>query len=407
MSSESSQTEFEFGKLRESIEREFGPSLAMEFLIEHGEKLTRVIVGSIRTDLLYSILKIARNHSETVRIHSIDSPLIHIQTSQIDSKEALKIRLIQTKQKSCIEFSKRSGYLEWEYHLIVDILGILASQEKAPSPYERLKDLGVDVYIPKEEEKHTAFDSIFGYESVKREVMESIVFPSQNPNILDQISALTRKIPQKNKPRAVLLEGDPGVGKTTMARAVSCLCQIPMIYIPLESILSKYYGESSQNLAKVFDLAKELPSSLLFLDEIDTFAGDRGGGMFEATRTLLSVLLRKIDGFQSHSGSIFIGATNRKNDLDRALLSRFNKSIAFPLPNEEERGAILSGYAIQLNPEEVLVLAREMESFSGRSIRDFCDRVERRWALETISKENELSPPPFSAYREILDTLRN
>jgi ATP-dependent 26S proteasome regulatory subunit len=220
------------------------------------------------------------------------------------------------------------------------------------------------------------------------------------------VARLTRKFPGKNRPRAVLFEGDPGVGKTTMAKIVSCACKIPMVYVPIESIMSKYYGESSQNLAYVFDAAALFPESLIFLDEIDSLAGSRGDdGMVEATRKLLSVLLRKLDGFEGKPKTITIGATNRKQDLDNALLSRFDKSIFFPLPNRRERASIIGNYAIQLSEEEKQEVAGFLEGYSGRKLKDFCDYVERKWTSALI--ERKLSPmaPPFEVYKESAEII--
>lgn len=210
--------------------------------------------------------------------------------------------------------------------------------------------------------------------------------PLLRPEPFLEITKFTRKFPTSILPRAVLFEGDPGVGKTTMAKVAANLCNVPMIYVPIESILSKYYGESSQNLAMVFDAASLFDRSMLFLDEIDSLATSREDGLFEATRNLLSVLLRKLDGFAKQTNIITIGATNRKNDLDPALLSRFDRKIFFPLPNKEERAQILEGYARQLSWEERLRLSEKLDGTSGRNLKDFCDYVERRWVTETLGK---------------------
>jgi SpoVK/Ycf46/Vps4 family AAA+-type ATPase len=179
-----------------------------------------------------------------------------------------------------------------------------------------------------------------------------------------------------------------------------------MIYVPIESILSKYYGESSQNLALVFDAAALFPSSLIFLDEIDSLAGSREEGIIEATRKLLSVLLRKLDGFEGKPNSMTIGATNRKQDLDHALLSRFEKSIFFPLPNESERAQILKNYAMHLTEGELANLSKYLVDFSGRNIKDFCDTVERKWATEIISNQLQASAPPYKIYETVANFIQ-
>ena len=213
--------------------------------------------------------------------------------------------------------------------------------EKRHNPREVLESLGATIFDPKDA---PSWDHLAGYEGVKRQVKETVIFPFQHPEIYEQVARKTRKNYESNRPKAVLFEGPPGTGKTTMARLIAGEVDSTLIYVPIESIMSKWYGESERNLADIFNTCKRLDNSLLFLDEIDSLATTRGGDIHEATRRVLSVLLRKIDGFNPNEKTILIGATNRKKDLDPALLSRFNISIEFPLPNTDERQAIFNNY---------------------------------------------------------------
>jgi SpoVK/Ycf46/Vps4 family AAA+-type ATPase len=171
---------------------------------------------------------------------------------------------------------------------------------------------------------------IAGYNEVKRKIKESIILPLKNPEIYKSIAHLTRKTYENNLPKAVLFEGPPGVGKTTAAKIIAHESNVPLVYVPVESIMSKWYGESSKNMSEIFDLCEMLGGAIIFLDEIDSLAGSRDNNMFEATRRILSVLLRKLDGINSIEKTIVIGATNRMEDLDRALISRFDQIIQFP-----------------------------------------------------------------------------
>ena len=263
-------------------------------------------------------------------------------------------------------------------------------------PITRLVKLGASVYTDK---GNLEWSYIAGYEEVKRKIRESIILPLEKPEIYDSIAKLTRRTFESNRPRAILFEGSPGVGKTTVARIIAGEVAVPLIYVPIESIMSKWYGQSSQNLSRIFDASEDMEGSILFLDEIDALAGSRNESMFEATRRVLSVLLRKLDGIDAVTRTLTIGATNRKKDLDHALISRFDQSIYFPLPNESERSAIFSNYATHLSEEEAKGLAAISKNLSGRSIKDICELAERRWARKLIIKKMIASPPPYEYYK--------
>jgi len=152
----------------------------------------------------------------------------------------------------------------------------------------------------------------------------------------------------------------------------------------------------------VFDACEDLGGSIIFIDEIDSLAGTRDANMFEATRRVLSVLLRRLDGIGAVERTLTIGATNRKDDLDRALLSRFDQTIYFPLPNASERAAIFANYAKHLSAEECASLAEIEDGLSGRNIKDICEFTERRWVRKLLIKNRGPSLPPFEMYRQAM-----
>ncbi|KAH7278482.1 hypothetical protein KP509_38G043700 [Ceratopteris richardii] len=164
--------------------------------------------------------------------------------------------------------------------------------------------------------------------------------------------------------------------------------------------MSKYYGESEKMLGKVFNTANNLQDgAIIFLDEIDSLATTRDNDMHEATRRMLSVLLRQIDGFEQENRVVVIAATNRKEDLDPALISRFDSSITFDLPDQQTREEITAQYARHLTPNELAAVAAASEGMSGRDLRDICQQAERRWASKVIRNHgrnpmgHELPPP--------------
>ncbi len=102
--------------------------------------------------------------------------------------------------------------------------------------------------------------------------------------------------------------------------------------MPLESIMSKYYGESEKRFAQIFESCGQLGKCILFIDEIDSIAASRDSG-HEASKRIVSTLLRKVDSFESTGDVLLIAATNRPQDLDQAMLSRIDLSIRFEMPD--------------------------------------------------------------------------
>lgn len=273
------------------------------------------------------------------------------------------------------------------------------SPEPPRSVFERLTGLGAVVY---QEHADYSWDSLAGYEAVKQQVKDTIVLPYAYQDVYQKIHELSSGSTQSLIPRAVLFEGPPGTGKTTMARILGKEIGYPLIYVPVESIMSCWYGVAEKRLGSIFNAANQLERSILFIDEIDSLAGSRDKEMHEATRRILSVLLRKMQGLVSAERVLTIGASNRLPDLDRALLSRFNRTITFPLPNQEERQQIFHYYAQQLQPEELAQLAQATNNKSGRDIEDICADAERLWARRTIEAGKEVSAPPLLVYREAI-----
>ncbi|WP_244934567.1 AAA family ATPase [Leptospira vanthielii] len=381
-----------------------------QFVQEKEETLFRFRTENASKDRILDCLGIVRNYIENFRIYNFEEGYLSIQAlneNLFDPQKNLagKFRIrFSFKSDLKVECSKHGDFSTKEIQTILSLFHFLKAEgQAAKDPRVLLHQLGAEVYDPhleKAKGNDLGFDSVFGYDQVKSQILESLVFPLIKPEPFFEITKLTRKKPSPNLPRAVLFEGEPGVGKTSMAKIVSHLCGVPMVYVPIESILSKYYGESSQNLAMVFDAAALFPQCMLFLDEIDSLATSRDDGLFEATRNLLSVLLRKLDGFAERSGTITIGATNRKHDLDSALLSRFDRKIYFPLPNKEERAKILEGYAKQLSGNDRQKLAEILEGASGRNLKDYCDYVERRWITKNWEKAEMLQAPGIAFYLE-------
>ncbi len=350
---------------------------------------------------IFNILQMMKNHIENVRVHTMDTGYYAFQALNSnlfkteDILENIKIEIFGITSNHKVEITKKSNFTQEEVNLAVEIFKYFYNKDSVDAVSE-LKKLGASVYL---ENNSLSWNYIAGYEDVKRKIRESVILPLQNPDVYDSIAKITRQKFESNRPKAILFEGPPGVGKTTIARIIAGEVKIPLVYLPIESIMSKWYGQSAKNLSGIFDYCEELGSCILFLDEIDSLAGSRDQNMFEATRRILSVLLRRLDGIESVTNTITIGATNRKNDLDPALISRFDQTIFFPLPNQLERAAIFSNYARHLSETDLNAIGNISEGLSGRNVKDICEYSERRWARKIIIKKEEISAPPVEYYK--------
>ncbi|RQM08886.1 hypothetical protein DD237_000610 [Peronospora effusa] len=266
---------------------------------------------------------------------------------------------------------------------------------------QELQSLGIDVFEPTPNENSLTWDSLAGYENVKLEIEDTVVLALQNPELYDRIAQKTRCRYESNRPRAVLFEGPPGTGKTLSARIIAQQAGIPMIHIPIESVVSKWYGDSEKKMSAIFDACEKLDGAIIFIDEIDALAGDRSGGtMHEASRRILSVLLQKVEGFASAKKTTVVCATNRKQDLDAALVSRFDLSIRYNLPDEKTRRAVFARYAKQLSDEELTELAAVSPQLSCRDIKEICEYAERKWASKVLKKKETMELPTLQTYME-------
>eukprot|EP01039_Chlorochromonas_danica_P003010 gene3010-3284_t len=269
-------------------------------------------------------------------------------------------------------------------------------------PIQELKKMGVEVFDRSNNAEMT-WEQLAGYDQVKQRIQETVVLALQYPDIYDQVAKHTRSFFESNRPKAVLLEGPPGTGKTLTARILASQCDTPLVVLSLEGIVSKYYGDSEKKLGKILEACDRIEGgAILFVDEIDALATSRDSdtGMHEVTRRILSVLLTRLEGFKGKAKSIMICTTNRKTDLDPALLSRFDLTISYSLPDFVTRQEIFKRYAKQFltksqqprqggpgqeQQEDIYsTLAEASEGLSCRDIKEACQQAERLCASRYI-----------------------
>jgi transitional endoplasmic reticulum ATPase len=185
------------------------------------------------------------------------------------------------------------------------------------------------------ESRRVTYEDIGGLEEEIQKIREMIELPIRHPELFKRIGI--------NPPKGVLLHGPPGTGKTLLARAVAYETEAHFITISGPEIMSKFYGQSEENLRKVFEEAKEMSPSIIFIDELDSIAPKRGEVTGEVERRVVAQLLSLLDGLEGRGEIIVIGATNRVNDIDPALRrpGRFDREIEIGVPDTDGRYDIL------------------------------------------------------------------
>jgi len=195
-------------------------------------------------------------------------------------------------------------------------------------------------------------------------------------------------------PKGVLLYGAPGTGKTLLAKAVAHETEATFIRIIGSELVQKFIGEGARLVREIFNLAKEKAPTILFIDELDAIGSQRlkiaTSGDREVQRTLMQ-LLSELDGFELRGDVKIIGATNRFDILDPALLrpGRFDRMIEFPIPNEVSREAIFKIHSRNLNVEGKINLRKLVnltEGATGADIKAICTEA----GMFAIRKDAEI-----------------
>ncbi|GMK57341.1 hypothetical protein CspeluHIS016_0401750 [Cutaneotrichosporon spelunceum] len=216
----------------------------------------------------------------------------------------------------------------------------------------------------------TTFESIGGLDEIISSLRETVIYPLTYPELFAAGGSLLAA------PRGVLLYGHPGCGKTMLAKALAKESGATFINLPLSSLTSKWFGESNKLVAGLFSLARKLQPSIIFIDEIDSLFRERSQADHEVTGMLKAEFMTLWDGLTSGTDRILVlGATNRPNDIDPAILRRMPKRFAIRLPNLEQRIKILNlmlahtklapGFSID-------DLARRTDGLSGSDLKETC-----------------------------------
>lgn len=272
-------------------------------------------------------------------------------------------------------------------------------------PYEQLSKLEVhreDFLAALREVEPSAIREVFievpdvrwqdvgGLEEVKKRLMEAVEWPLRYPHLFEQAGV--------KPPKGILLSGSPGCGKTLLAKAIATESEVNFISVKGPALLSKYVGESEREVRDLFRKARQAAPCIAFFDEIDALIPTRSAGGFDShvAERVLSQFLVELDGIEELKGVLVLGATNRSDLIDPAILrpGRFDLVLEIHPPDRLGRKEI---FAVHLRNKPLAAeididqLAAQTEGFTGADIEAVCRRAALeavRWAVEAAQGES-------------------
>ena len=301
-----------------------------------------------------------------------------IELIQEKVQEGNDINLIQ--EKANVFLSIFNNLFSFLPTILMAILFILVLQ------MEGLGDKG-KVYDAEEQDVKTTFDDVAGLDEEKQEMIEIVNF-LKNPEEFYKMGA---KIP-----RGVLLCGEPGTGKTLIAKAIAGEADVPFISMSGSEFTEMFAGLGASRVRKLFEKAKKMSPAIIFIDEIDAIGSKRSDGGTAAdtdNNQTLNQLLVEMDGFDSEHTVILLAATNRPEMLDRALLrpGRFDRRINIALPDMNGREAILKIHAKDkklADDVNLKTIAGDTAGFTGAELENILNEAA---ILATINKEEAIT----------------
>lgn len=214
-----------------------------------------------------------------------------------------------------------------------------------------------------------SWNDIGGLDDVKQILKESVELPLKDSDVFKRLGI--------TPPRGILLYGPPGTGKTMLAKAIASESEANFISIKGPEVMSKWVGESERAVRKIFKKAKQVSPSIVFLDEIDAIVPSRGSSQDSgATERVVNQILTSIDGMENLEGVVIIGATNRPDIIDKALLrtGRFDRLVYVGVPDREARKSIFRVHTgkMPLSGVDIDWLADSTEGYVGADIEGVC-----------------------------------
>ena len=260
----------------------------------------------------------------------------------------------------------------------------------------KLESAGCQVIL----EPHLQWEELVGLDAIKQVLQTNILTPIQREDLFKKITAKVSPHPVSVLPRGVLLYGPPGTGKTWSLKVLGSIAELPVVVLPCQALMSKWYGESEQTLGNIFVKLKDSGKVILLIDELDAIARHRQGA-HESTARLVSILLSEMDGLTEKGEILLIASANNTDLIDPAVLDRFDIKLEFPRPHAEQLQRVLGYYARHLSDDDLAQIISKMNSLntSGcnfRQVAKFAEEVLRSYvsALDISMLESDNPPLP-------------
>ncbi|HYJ52110.1 MAG TPA: CDC48 family AAA ATPase [Allosphingosinicella sp.] len=245
------------------------------------------------------------------------------------------------------------------------------------------------------------WDDVGGVDEARERLREGVELPLRHPDAFRRLGVRPAK--------GFLLYGPPGTGKTLLAKATAREAEANFIATKASDVLSKWYGESEQQIARLFARARQVAPTVIFIDELDSLVPARGGGLGEphVTERVVNTILAEMDGLEELQSVVVIGATNRPNLIDPALLrpGRFDELIYVPVPDAAGRRHILGIHTKGMplaKDVDLDALAERSERFTGADLEDLV----RRAGLFALRDSIEASEVAMAEFERALGETR-
>jgi transitional endoplasmic reticulum ATPase len=245
-----------------------------------------------------------------------------------------------------------------------------------------------------------SWDDVGGLEQAQDKVKESVEWPLSNPEKFTRMGI--------EPPAGVLLYGPPGTGKTLMAKAVANETDANFISVRGPQLLSKWVGESEKAIRQTFRKARQVAPTVIFFDELDSLAPGRGGEVgSNVSERVVNQLLTEMDGLEDMEDVMVIGATNRPDMIDPALIrsGRFDRLVYIGEPDTEGREQILKIHSkdTPLSPD---VSLRELAEISEGYVGSDLESITREAAIQALREDDDAEEVGMKHFRQAIDNVR-